>query len=192
MSAVGIRTDRLWLRPFAARDVDGLDALFRRPEVRRYLLDGKAMPRAWVEEVVASSRASFAAEGWGLWSLSLEPEGGPIGFTGYREFHDPPVVELIWGLAAPHQGRGLAREASQAALRHGFETLGFDPVRATVDAPNEPSLALARRLGFQEVGRERGPEHLWEQVHLALPRAYFVPSEGRWEVVPAAAGAAAR
>lgn len=184
MSAVALRTDRLWLRPFAAADLDGLDALFRLPEVRRYLLDGREMPRAWVEEVVASSEASFAAEGWGLWSVSREPAGEPIGFTGYREFHEPPVVEVIWGLAAPHQGRGLAREASQAALRYGFETLGFDPIRATVDAPNEASLGLARRLGFQEVGRESGPDCVWEQVHFALPRAHFVPPEGHYAVAP--------
>jgi ribosomal-protein-alanine N-acetyltransferase len=181
VSAVAIRTDRLWLGPFAGDDVDGLHALFGRPEVRRYLLDDRVVPRAWVEEVVASSEASFAAHGWGLWTVALAPDGGPIGFTGYREFHEPPVVELIWGLESGHHGRGLAREASQAALRHGFETLGFDPIRATVDAPNEPSLGLARRLGFEEVGRERGPAYRWEQVHFALPRARFERGAGRFE-----------
>jgi len=181
VAAVRIRTDRLWLRPFGPADVDALHALFARPEVRRYLLDDEVVPRTWVEEVVASSEASFAAHGWGLWTVAPAADGEAIGFTGYREFHEPPVVELIWGLEPARHGRGLAREASHAALRYGFEALGFDPIRATVDAPNEPSLGLARRLGFAEVGREGGPAYRWEQVHFALSRARFEPGAGRFE-----------
>lgn len=179
-AAVRIRTERLWLRPFAPADVDALHALFAEPGVRRYLLDDEVMPRDWVAEVVASSEASFAAHGWGLWSIAERDGGDPVGFTGYREFREPPVLELIWGLHPRAWGRGWAREASEAALHHGFETLGFDPILASTDAPNEASLALARRLGFRETHRGPGPAH--EQVHLALARAAFAPTAGRHEV----------
>lgn len=179
MPAVLLRTERLWLRPFAAADLAALHAIFVTPEVRRYLLDEQVMPRSWVEEVVVQSEADFAVSA-GLWSVALAPGGPPMGFTGYREFHEPPVRELIWGLGPGDGGRGLATEASSAALRYGFEHLGLDPIRATVDAPNEPSIRLAKRLGMEETGREPGPMH--EQVHFALSRAGFTPDPGRYEV----------
>jgi len=179
MSAVQLRTERLWLRPFEAPDVDALHAIFIAPEVRRYLLDDQVMPRSWVEELVVQSEADFAPSA-GLWSLALAPDGPPMGFAGYREFHEPPVRELIWGLAPADRGRGLATEASRAALRFGFERLGLDPIDVTIDAPNEPSIRLAKRLGMKETAREPGP--IWEQVHFALERAAFTPDPGRYEV----------
>jgi ribosomal-protein-alanine N-acetyltransferase len=159
---------RCWLRPFAEADLDGLHALFTDPSVRRYLLDDELVPMRWTRAEIERSRRSFCAHGHGLWSVALAEDGPPVGFTGYREFREPPVLELIYGLHPEHQGRGLAAEAARAAIRHGFETLGLDPIRASTDAPNEASLRLARRLGFREVRRSPGPAH--EQVHLELPR----------------------
>jgi RimJ/RimL family protein N-acetyltransferase len=182
MGPVQIRTDRLWLRPFAAADVDALHAIFTAPEVRQYLLDGQVMPRSWVEEVVARSEADFTVSA-GLWCMAVAPEGAPVGFAGYREFHEPPVRELLYGLAPAYFGRGLATEASRAAIRHGFERLGMERIHATIDVPNESSLRLAKRLGLREL--RRGPGPAFEQVHLALERTGFVPDPGRFELEPA-------
>ena len=181
MGAVRIRTERLWLRPFGLADVDALHAIFATPEVRRYLLDGRVMPRSWVEEVVAQSEADFAT-GAGLWSVAWEPEGAPVGFAGYRDFHEPPERELVYGLAPQAWGRGLASEASRAAVRYGFEHLGLERVLASIDVPNEPSLRLAERLGMRAVHRSAGP--LNELIHLAIERHEFVPDRGRFEVEP--------
>jgi RimJ/RimL family protein N-acetyltransferase len=48
------------------------------------------------------------------------------------------------------QGQGYATEAVAAALQWGDETLGGEFV-AVIDPRNEPSMRLARRLGFEEV-----------------------------------------
>jgi len=177
---VRIRTERLWLRPFATADADRLDALFALPEIRRFLLDDRVMPRAWIEAEIRSSQVSFESRGWGLFCITLEETGPAVGFTGYREFQQPPVPELLYGLDPSHWGRGLAREASGAALRYGAETLGLDPLRVSLDAPNQASHGLALRLGFREVRRSPGPVH--EQVHLELARRAFVPDGGPFEL----------
>jgi ribosomal-protein-alanine N-acetyltransferase len=178
VAAVRILTDRLCLRPFAPSDADRLHVVLNLPGVRRYLLDDTVMPRSWVEDVIASSQASFAAHGFGLWCIALGAgDGEAIGFTGYREFREPPVVELIYGLEPEHQGEGLAYEASRAAARYGFEALGWDPIHLSLDAPNEASLRLALRLGAHETGRGPGPA--WEQIHLELRRASFEIDAGR-------------
>lgn len=182
MGAVSIRTDRLWLRPFAESDTDPLHTVFNLPEVRRYLLDDQVMPRSWIETVISDSEVAFAEHGWGLWSIAFGADEPAAGFTGYREFRDPPVCELIYGLDPDHHGRGVAHEASRAAARYGFEVLGQDPIHLSLDAPNEASLRLALRLGARETRRSTGP--LWEQIHLDLARADFDPGGGRHEVHP--------
>ena len=185
MAPVLIHTDRLWLRPFARADVDALHAIFVTPEVRRYLLDGNVVPRSWVEEVIAESERDFDASA-GLFCVALERCGPPVGFTGYREFHEPPVRELLYGLAPGSWGRGLASEAAHAAARYGFEHLGLDPIRATVDAPNEASIRLILGLGFRESHRDpAGPEHVFEQVHFEREREGFPERGGRFEVIEA-------
>lgn len=173
-----LRTERLRLDPVASEDVDALHALFTDPVVRRWLLDDRVVPRRWTAAEVERSRRSFAEHGWGLWCLRL-PDGdpGPIGFTGFREFHEPPVLELIWGLHPDHHGRGLATEAARAALRYGFERLGLDPIRTSIDAPNAPSLRVARRLGMREVRRAPGPAG-HDLVHLELSRSDEGADEG--------------
>jgi len=176
MGPVWIRTDRLWLRPFGPGDVDRLHELFNLPEVRRYLLDGERVTRAWVEETVAASAAGFAADGRGLWCAALAPDAPAVGFTGYHEFHEPPVCELLYGLDPAHWGAGLALEAARAAARHGFEGLGLDAIPISLDAPNEASLRLAQRLGARET--HRGPGPVWEQIHLTLARADFIAGDG--------------
>jgi RimJ/RimL family protein N-acetyltransferase len=62
--------------------------------------------------------------------------GNEIGFLFHRE---------VWG-------QGIAREAVAALLRHGFETLRFESVRADVDPGNAGSLKLLERLGFKRTG----------------------------------------
>ena len=179
MPAVSIRTERLWLRPFVPADLDALHAIFVDPDVRRYLCDGRVMPRSWVEEVIDQSVADFASS-VGLWSVALEEGGVPVGFAGYREFHDPPVRELLYGLSPGHWGTGLAGEAAQAAVRYGFERIDLDPIPASIDAPNEASIRLIGRLGFRETHRGPGPK--WEQVHFELARSAWKPEGGRFEV----------
>ena len=49
-------------------------------------------------------------------------------------------------------GRGLAREATAAVIRHGFETVGVPQIWALVHEDNKASLGLAQRFGFQDTG----------------------------------------
>lgn len=171
MSKTKLETDRLVLRPLRSEDVEGLDRLFAEPVVRRYLLDGERMPRSWVEEVVADSAADFAAHGHGLWVGSTEQDGPPVVVTGYRNFFEPPVLELIWIVRPQDHGQGLAVEAAGAALSYGFRELGFDPIRASVDEPNVASLRVAEKLGFRETGRD--PGSFGATIHFALRRDEF-------------------
>lgn len=74
---------------------------------------------------------------------------------GYRFTREASIY-----LAPSAQGQGLGRQL-HAALLADLEAAGMHLVLAAVALPNPASLALHRRLGFDEVGtmREVGHKH---------------------------------
>jgi ribosomal-protein-alanine N-acetyltransferase len=161
-----IETARLRLRPFGGGDVDELHRLFTHPDVRRYLLDDMMVPREWVEDEVAGSRARFAESGAGLWTLAEHGRAEIVGFVGFRPFFDPPELQLLYGLLPSHWSRGYATEAAAAAIDYGFSVLGMHEVRAATDAPNTASMAVLTRLGMRE--RSRSSDEARETVFFGL------------------------
>jgi len=113
---------------------------------------------AWVEEEIAQSDARFAAGECGLWMLRERGARPIIGFAGLRCFWEPPELELVYGLHPSWWRRGLATEAARAVTDYAFDTLGLPELRAATDVPNTDSIAVLRRLGFEEWKRtDDGP-----------------------------------
>ena len=155
--APDLLTARLALRPFAPADVEALHRLFLDPGVRRWLLDDELVPIDWVRGEIEASDARFRAGSAGLWTVAERERPDVIGFAGFRPFHDPPELELLYGLHPAHWGRGLATEAARAVVDHAFQRLGFREVVASADTPNVASLRVMERLGMRFRARcERG------------------------------------
>lgn len=145
-----LATDRLVLRPFRPSDHARLVRLFREPSVRRYLLDDEVVSEDWVRDEIAASELRFTGASLGLWTLRLrEADDEIVGFAGFREFWDPPVLELTYGLDPRVVGRGLATEAARAVCDYGFRSGRLAEVRAAVDLPNEASIRVLERLGLR-------------------------------------------
>jgi RimJ/RimL family protein N-acetyltransferase len=164
-----VETQRLELRPLEPADRAGLHAVFIDTDVRRYLTDGREMSREWVDTVIQDSVASFERVGVGMWGVRERGVESLIGFTGYREFYDPPVLELLYGLLPDFWGRGLATEMAEVALGFGFEGGRMDEIRASTDGPNVASENVMKRLGMRFQSRE--PAEPWDQIHYVISRA---------------------
>jgi ribosomal-protein-alanine N-acetyltransferase len=119
--------------------------------VRRYLLDDALVTPAWVNDEIVASDERFAKGGAGLWSIQLASGGSIIGFVGFREFFDPPQLQLLYGLLPAFWGRGVATEAALTICEYAFRELGFLEIAAATDVPNEASIAVLRRLGMRAV-----------------------------------------
>jgi ribosomal-protein-alanine N-acetyltransferase len=143
-----LETARLWMRPFRRDDVSELHRLFTDPRVRRYLLDDQVVSIEFVETEIAKSTALFAARGFGMWSVFLLGQTVLIGFCGFRHFHEPPELQLLYGIAPAHWNKGLATEAARAMIRHGFEVNRFDRIIASADAPNTASQRVLEKAGM--------------------------------------------
>lgn len=149
-----IATEHLALHPFAPADATALHDLWTNADVRRYLFDNEIIPRSFVDDEIATSERLMAEQGYGLWTMRPHASDQIIGFCGYRFFHEPPQLQLLYGLHPEWWGRGLATEAARATIQHGFEVNNFTRIIASADAPNTASLRVMERAGMRFWKRE--------------------------------------
>lgn len=143
-----IASERLIMLPITDGDAESLLGVFQDPAVRRYLLDDATVSLDWVKHEIASSKERFASTGAGLWAIRLTGTMSIVGFVGFREFFEPPRLQLLYGLLPDYWGRGLACEAAKRVCDHAFEVLGFSRIEAAMDEENSRSIAVAERLGL--------------------------------------------
>ena len=63
-----------------------------------------------------------------------------------------------------HQRQGYAHEAILGMMRWANEEHGITRFRISISPDNEPSLALAAKLGFERTGEQMDPEDGLEYV----------------------------
>jgi len=141
------------MRPFAVDDVDDLHRLWIDPGVRKFLWDDQIIPRETAVAVVEGSIDSFATRGFGLWAIFFKNDPELIGFGGLRHFTEDGgqeyAVELLYGVAPGHWGKGIAPEAASAVLRYGFEESKLANIYAGADPPNTASFRVMEKLGMK-------------------------------------------
>ncbi|MGY0024649.1 GNAT family N-acetyltransferase [Streptomyces sp. cg35] len=123
--------------------------VFDDPDVMEFLGGRAAASELSVHhEATARQRMHDAELGFCLWSL-LDEEGDVIGFTGAQPWRHAwgPVgeIEIGWRLGRAYWGRGYATAAALATLDR-LRAAGIGSVVAMVDALNERSIAVTRRL----------------------------------------------
>ena len=146
-------SERLRITPFADGDTDALLGFFRDAHVRRFMLDGMLVERDWVAEEIAASAARFAAGSLGMWVARAPGDDRLVGIAGFRPFHEPPVLELMYAVSPTHVKRGYATEMARTVIAHAFAA-GHPVIHTTIDEVNTDSLRLADRLGMRRT-RER-------------------------------------
>jgi RimJ/RimL family protein N-acetyltransferase len=111
-----------------------------------------------------ADRAHWDRFGFGPWSVRKRKSGEYVGRVGLSHTRDAgsPEVEMGWLIATQFRGRGYATEIGREAVRVAFEVLELDGLIAFVTRENEPSLAVAAKLGFEATGEvdHQGLPHL--------------------------------
>ena len=178
-----IETARLWLRPCTTDDIDRLHHIWTEPGVRKYLWDDEIIPREQVVDIVAGSIKQFAGQGDGIWVMGLRSEADEaavIGFCGFWFFHEPPQLELLYGLTTSLWNTGLTTEAARAMMRYGFEERRFSTIIASTDAPNTASIRMMEKTGMTFQKREEA-EGL-DTIYYTMDRKAFGWGEEEYHV----------
>lgn len=161
-----IQTPRLLLRRARIGDLPRIHAIMSDARAMRYWSslphESEDRSREWLQSMIdAPADASD--------DYIIEHEGRVIGKAGcYR------LPEIGFILDPACWGKGLAREALEAVIRHIFATRLVEALIVDVDPRNQASLGLLKRLGFRETGRAKGSwtigEEVCDSVYLALAR----------------------
>jgi len=90
----------------------------------------------------------------GMWTIARREDDEAVGHGGIFDFlrdSGPPIAgkaEMGWILDPEAQGKGYAREAGEAMLGWFDRNFGKQDIWALISVGNEPSMKLARKLGF--------------------------------------------
>lgn len=146
-----LETERLRLRRFTADDVDRLVELDSDPEVMRYITYGVATPRQrYEQEILPRWFALYESTPLlGYWAAEPRAGGDFLGWFHLRPDRiDAGEQELGYRLCRAAWGRGLATEAAQAVVEHGFTRVCTEKISARTLAGNRASQRVMQKCGL--------------------------------------------
>lgn len=105
---------------------------------------------------VFDQRMREAAEdlGWWVWLISTRTDNEAVGVCALDGRPEEGAVAIGYSVYPQMEGRGYATEASAGLIRWVLAHEEVEAVRATVPTWNLSSVAVARKLGMEEVGHE--------------------------------------
>jgi RimJ/RimL family protein N-acetyltransferase len=150
-----LTTPHLTLRPHTRDDFLDSFSMWSDPEVVRYI-GGKPFTREEVWARLLRYAGHWAMLGYGYWVIREKESGRFVGEVGLADYHreiEPSLMgtpEIGWALDPALHGRGYAAEAVRAALIWADEKWPDGETACIVAPENEPSLRLARKVGYRE------------------------------------------
>lgn len=156
MEPFTLHTERLALRPFAAPDTDEVFHTVQDPDILRWT----TLPSPYAHEDAVHFVEQISGEGLRTgtgFHFAVRPrDGGPLlGAVGVGLHLLPGTWELGYWTARPHRGRGYVTEAAGEVIRWVLTTHAVDRLIWRAEVGNEPSRAVARKLGFTMEGVQR-------------------------------------
>jgi [ribosomal protein S5]-alanine N-acetyltransferase len=97
----------------------------------------------------------YTAMGFGMYVAESKADSAPIGICGLVQRPALPAPDIGFAFMPEFWGKGYAREAATAVMRHSRKQLGLDKLLAIVTPSNERSCRLLEALGFVLEGEYR-------------------------------------
>lgn len=147
-------TERLSIREMTVADLELLYQIYDDDGVRQFV-KGLHPDRSIEEDRTrAYIKYMYGLYQFGMWILEERSTGEVIGKAGFgiADYRGESELDLGYLIAREKRGQGYAVEACQAVLDYGKRILGFSRVAAYIHPDNQASLAVIRKLGFDELG----------------------------------------
>ena len=139
-----IETARLRLRAPRLQDFDAWAEIFAGP-AGPHLGGPFTRDEAFTE--FAATCGLWLLRGHGVWTVEEKAAGAVLGFVliGFEPGDQEPELGFLFTRAG--EGKGYAREATEAARDHALGALGLASLVSYIDPCNSRSVRLAERLG---------------------------------------------
>jgi [ribosomal protein S5]-alanine N-acetyltransferase len=159
-----LRTPRLALRPFTARDAADVRRLAGDRAVADTTLNIPhpyeiELAEAWIATHTGGEQAGTSR----VFAITLADTGelvGAIGLTIDRRFDR---AELGYWIGPGFWNRGYCTEAARAVVAHGFAALGLHRIHATHLTRNPASGRVMQKVGMTHEGRARDHVRKWDR-----------------------------
>src|SRR5262245_22569971 len=146
-----LETNRLVLRRLALADAADLYRIHSDPETMKFM--GKAPDSVEEERNNIQSHINHHYEkyGVGLWGTLLKENYRLIGRCGLmrKQLEGAEEVEIAYLLDREYWGKGLATEAAEAIVNHGYVKYGFKRVVAAIHPQNVASIRVVEKIGMK-------------------------------------------
>jgi RimJ/RimL family protein N-acetyltransferase len=151
-----LETERLILRKIdPERDLDAWAKAMADENTVRYL-GTLPMSRAQAWRSMAMAIGHWAIRGFGFFSLEHKETGEWVGRVGPWFPEGWPSPEIGWTISPDHLRQGFATEAARASMEYAARQLGWSSVIHVILEGNEPSIAVARKLGSELIRTQQG------------------------------------
>ena len=153
-----LQLERVRLRPFDERHVDGVFAMYSNTLATQYLARPRLAERTQAAEMIAKAQAGYAERTVLRLAIERATDSAFLGECLLFNFnHDSRRAEIGYGLLPQHWSHGYVSEALPALIDHAFGPLGLNRLEADIDPDNSASRRVLERHGFRSEGllRER-------------------------------------
>ncbi len=160
-------TERLRVRHLEDADLPDFYAICSDPAVIMYMGDGEPLTEEQTALWLRKSKANYSDHGFGCMAVFSKQNDDFVGFCGLVYAPDRTEVEIIYALAQPYWGRGLASEVAGAMIDFGFAECGLTEILATIAPQNSDSIKIVEKLGMTFLGErpdEDGAPTLFYQI----------------------------
>ncbi len=150
-------TERLVIREYTKKDLDGFLRVVRQPEIRATtygIPDNYSRWRAkWWMRIIRQNRSLQTAYEYGVF---LRENGLYIGNTGLINMDSYHYhADITYYIDREQMNRGYATEAAAAMIQYGFEDLGFHKINGVCMSVNGASRRVMEKLGMTYEGTLR-------------------------------------
>jgi len=153
-----LRGKSVLLRPFKRSDISYFLKWFNDPEIVQYLDMYLPMTEMSEEKFIEELGTTRASSDVLLVIEAIERDSTkPIGNCGLHQINAKDrnaIFGIIIG-EKDYWSKGYGLEAARLLINYGFQQLNLHSISSAAIAYNERSIALHRKVGFQEEGRLR-------------------------------------
>ena len=155
-----LRTERLLLRPIAARDIEDIFEYASDPEVTKFVRFVTHKTRRDTRAFLARMQQAYR-KGIPVWGIELQAENKMIGSIGFVDWlRDHRRAELGYVIHRKYWGQGITTEAVRAVVEFAFRKMDLNRIEAGTLPENVPSQRILEKVGFQYEGTLRQREHI--------------------------------
>jgi len=161
-----LETKRLRLIPPCIENLKVYELFYTDPEASKTY--GGPLEKEQILTRLKADLGSWYLLGFGVWVIQQKSDNSFLDTCGFWQGKDWPK-ELTWRVLPKARGKGIATEASKAAIAHAYNKFKWETVDTYMEDNNDVARALVEKLGAQKVDRQGFSDGLSRDIY-TLPK----------------------